>query len=1447
MKSYFFLLISILLISCNGGGSGGDGGKPSVEVGNNSGTSNDPLSQYAWHLKNTGQSTFSSSQGEIGYDLRMDHTFKSGIYGDGVTILVSDSGVEGTHEDLRDNYSTKNFDYRILSPFLSTQSLPSNRSDKYGDPHGTKVAGIIAAVRNNNLGSRGVAPNAIISSANFLASDVPPSLEIDLHQVENDFDIINQSWGIPQCHLEAENEAYSELVTSGGKNFRDGKGSVIVKSAGNDYNINLSKSCKRSDINRVGNSNFDPGNNTPEITVVGAFNAVGFASSYSSPGSNIWISAPGGEYGLDFQIDGPAIITTDRVGCEFGNSGIWFYIMSPYGFSNFFDGYFDGEDLFVNNLNPDCNYTASMNGTSSSAPMVSGAVALLLEANPDLTLRDVKFILASTAYELKHKSSYESNPHISSPLGHQWEQGWITNKAGFKFHNRYGFGAIHIDDAISMAKNNYQLLPEQVRTLDEDEDWIYSSGSLSLSIPDNSATGVSHQIYVSHNFNIEAVQIRVSATHTNLGDLGIELVSPGGTKSIISNINNSLDGLQNLINNLFLSNAFYGESSAGLWTIKLIDGKSGSTGTLTNWKINIIGNLKDVNPGPVVNLSNESTYSSLTQSPIVSWDESLTGNVTSYQYALGTSFGLRDIRDWTSVGGIRSFTATGLSLTNGQIVYVSVRAVSSSGLYSLSRTTSWTVDTSGPGISISSPSTALTKNTNVTFTVTYTGATSISLSTSDITLNKTGTANGVVSVGGSGLSSRTVTISSITGNGTLGISIASGSALKNGFSAPAANSTPFTVDNLGPVITIGSPSLSITKNSNVLFTVSYDGASSITLNSSHVTLNKTGTANGTVSVSGTGSTSRTVTVSGITGNGTLSISIASNTAVDSLGNTALSAGPSSIFTVDNTGPGVSISAPSQSITASASVSYTVTYTDATLMTLSSSNVTLNKTGTANGTISIAGSGTTSRTVTISSITGNGSLGISIASGTASDSVGNLSLSAGPSTTFTVDNLGPSIALGSPSASSTSTSSVSYVVSYTDANSINLASNNITLNKTGTANGVVSVTGSGLSTRTVTISDITGNGTLGISIASGTATDIVGNLALASGTSTSFIVDNEGPVLTISAPSESIATGSSVFFTVTSSEESVFNLTSENVRLTTSGTANGNIVISGSSTTTRTISIQELTGDGTIAISIKAGSVLDSQGNTNEDTDVSSAFRVVGCQSGNQVFTHSGFVKSFLVPAKCTKLYVVIKGGSGGSGCKATNEIGSVGVGGTGFRFSGLIDVSPGQIFDIYVAGKGLTCTSSYSNYHGGGGGGGASAIISKSDGIVILLAGGGAGGSSPLSGGGNGYDGESSSSLTTSLSVVNGSNGSNTMLSNGEGGWGYKTGGTGGISALNSNTAFGGGGAGASSLNSNSQGGSLSNPDGSSGASYYNSAQVSSFTPLTSEDGDGEISISWGE
>ncbi len=302
-----------------------------------------------------------------------------------------------------------------------------------------------------------------------------------------------------------------------------------------------------------------------------------------------------------------------------------------------------------------------------------------------------------------------------------------------------------------------------------------------------------------------------------------------------------------------------------------------------------------------------------------------------------------------------------------------------------------------------------------------------------------------------------------------------------------------------PTVTIGAASSAYTAHGPIAYNITFADANfgASNLVSSDLTLNRTGTANGSIGVAGSG-TSYTVTISNVTGSGTLAFTLIPGTGVDLAGNLAPGSGPSASFVVDNTPPTVSIAAPSATITNSAHgpISYTVTYADANFgsSTLSASNVTLNTTGTANGAVSVSGSGTT-YTVSIGSITGNGTLGISIGADTAVDLAGNEAPASAASNTFIVYNTAPSVTIGAASSAYAANGTVSYTVTYADPyfTSSNLTAGDITLSTTGTATGSVSVTGSG-TTYTVSISNLGGDGTIGFSIIAGTAGDQAGNTA-----------------------------------------------------------------------------------------------------------------------------------------------------------------------------------------------------------------------------------------------------------------------------------------------------------------------------------------------------------------
>lgn len=661
--------------STTSGGSGGVTGVP------------DPLASEAWFLKNNGtQKSFSLTSGLNSEDISVEpvHTLLN-IRGRNVRIAVSDTGTEIEHEDLSENtLPGEHRNYAFTQPARWRNANPYPSGD---EPHGTGVAGLIAALGWNGKGSRGVAPLAKFASFRYILDPLPgetdaSKLAKQLDQMDGNFDIFNYSYGYAGYVFVEEDSVVQDAVKLGATTFRNGKGALYVQSAGNSFYEQFLRFCAdESDPTcydeATGNTNAHETLATPYKIVVGATNALGKVTSYSTPGSGIWVSAPGGEDGFSY----PAMITTDLSGCNAGMSYRDTYL----------DDFFD---FGFHPLNGSCNYTNRFNGTSSAAPVTSGVIALMLEANPDLTWRDVKHILALSSERIDYNAATNSVDHpLSKDLsGYQYDYKWVKNAANRWFSNYYGFGRINAENAVTMAMT-YDL-----STLGNYEQITYDSGTISgLTIPDNSFAGAENKIWVGHNLEIESVQIRFTSNHPWPGDVAIHLVSPSGTESRLLTINSNIYSTGFEANTLMISNAFYGEKSEGYWTIKMYDGDDTiGTGQLTNWKVQINGHRPPselMNPLPVTAINFGPTPLSSTMTPVFSFTHSPDLlSLERYEVAIGTSAYDENVLGWTTIDlQDNGHRMTGLNLIDGETYYLKIRAVNSYG-YSSIQIATWTAD-----------------------------------------------------------------------------------------------------------------------------------------------------------------------------------------------------------------------------------------------------------------------------------------------------------------------------------------------------------------------------------------------------------------------------------------------------------------------------------------------------------------------------------------------------------------------------------------------------------------------------------------------------------------------------------------------------------------------------------------------------------------------------------
>ena len=535
----------------------------------------DPLYKYQWHLNNTGQTNFASNGGTSGADLNLDSVIVSGYTGDGVVVSIIDDGLEIAHEDLVDNVVTGswNFNNSSSDPTLSSPCEEQTNSSCGGH---VQIAGIIAAKGWNNKGGRGIAPDASIIGYNLLGGggyyyyeqnqargvNPPGGVTADIYNMSYgpDYGEDEITYDLPQF-IEADYQTVVDGFINGVNNLRSGKGAIYLKASGNEFAKNYTSDCGTT-LLACNEIIWDDETALPYLMIIPALNADDISASYSTPGAGLWVSGYGGEYGYSY----PAIMTVDRSSCDLG------YSRSNNSINDFMSG--------SNNENSDCNYASTFNGTSSATPTVAGVVALMLEANPDLTWRDVKHILALTADKI----------HLSASHDYQGvtQFQWVENKAGYNYHNWYGFGKVDAEEAVSIAASfTANNLGSFITTS------FVGSGTLNEQIPypDYLLNTIPVSKPAGSNGKVEFVRVSVNFNHEIPKSIGIRLLSPDGTThNIMQPMTNVGTNPKDYYFDIGIS-GFYGENIEGDWSIVIDDYiDDGINGTLGSWGIEIYGN-----------------------------------------------------------------------------------------------------------------------------------------------------------------------------------------------------------------------------------------------------------------------------------------------------------------------------------------------------------------------------------------------------------------------------------------------------------------------------------------------------------------------------------------------------------------------------------------------------------------------------------------------------------------------------------------------------------------------------------------------------------------------------------------------------------------------------------------------------------------------------------------
>lgn len=499
------------------------------------GANGDEFFKYQWHLRSLGNNInwlnrhpiLPDINTIIGNDLDViDIYHKYMGYNNGNPIVVQAlEGIEESHEDLIDNIDLAK---SIGSDGHAGSSMPG--SNPLEIAHGTGVAGIIAGRGFNGRGIRGIAPFAkVAGSALPLNNSDHYNLTLATEWVTgpgaDDIAITNNSWGFDEGARPSEQTAIENNLRLSTRTLRAGKGRVQVFGSGNDRRSGGDASAQFLLSNRYGIA----------VGAIGYNNAV---ANYSTPGANLWLSGYSGNIDNSFTLVG---ITT-AIPTGSARSG----------------------DTFSADTNR--NYRHNFNGTSAAAPMVSGSLALVLEACPNLSARDVKYLSAKTARVIR--------PTDSS---------WITNSASIRHSRDFGFGLINAKGMIAQCQGSYVALgAETTRS---------NMVAFNQVIADDN-TAQDFIVNIADNLLIEWVEVTVDNNNVSAGDYRIEVTSPLGTKILLVSDDIIAAELSWMNGGFrFAAAGFLDETSQGDWTIHITDTEENNVGTLNSIKVEVIGRL----------------------------------------------------------------------------------------------------------------------------------------------------------------------------------------------------------------------------------------------------------------------------------------------------------------------------------------------------------------------------------------------------------------------------------------------------------------------------------------------------------------------------------------------------------------------------------------------------------------------------------------------------------------------------------------------------------------------------------------------------------------------------------------------------------------------------------------------------------------------------------------
>ncbi|MHC4375315.1 MAG: S8 family serine peptidase [Planctomycetota bacterium] len=585
-------------------------------------STNDTYSKQQWAFENTGADLGDGFFGLAGFDMNLDEVANFTTGDASVGVLVIDVGVDDNHPDLS---------WSLGIDLMGGTAGLAGSNQNVCDLHGTWVAGVTSALRDNNEGIAGIVPDSpLVSARSFesLTTSCDGSWTTFIGNTAASLDYgfnngvrvsVNSNWyGFTDASIDAK---YAETL---------GNGMVHFAAAGNFSTSGVQYPARLDDVIAVGG--------TDNFGTTYGFTALEDKVDFGAPGYNVYTTALTGTGSLAFNYE--IVQGTSFAAPNLGGLAAALLAVEPTltqddvrrvlraaSVEVISDGVnaFQGKDVALGYGQPDALVALEIvNGDRAGLASTDGNfIDTWNGGTTNLEVFTIPPVAAGTLYYVLGTTSgtQPGIPFLGDIVPLNFDDYFTqtlnapnsaTTPGSLGFLDANGRGSMDLNVPSGVITPVELLMHHAVLILDVVPVVAYATGtsaarstavsntsiieatsSLPAAIPDNDPTGITRTVDVSGiGTSITQLNLLAELPHTYAGDVRIELTSPAGTTVLIWDADGSnfanLSGVWGYyFGTIGDITAFNGQNPNGTWTIKVSDNASLDTGTLEGWSLAI--------------------------------------------------------------------------------------------------------------------------------------------------------------------------------------------------------------------------------------------------------------------------------------------------------------------------------------------------------------------------------------------------------------------------------------------------------------------------------------------------------------------------------------------------------------------------------------------------------------------------------------------------------------------------------------------------------------------------------------------------------------------------------------------------------------------------------------------------------------------------------------------